>query len=79
MSRLADCSSPYDRMVNGDLAGRGIEINDMTLEADQSTLEAIARDVRAHAAEQSGYYLMSQDEFAEMVRRGGYPVATAAA
>ncbi len=51
----------------------------MSLEADQSTLEAIARDVRAHAAEQSGYYLMSQDEFAEMVRRGGYPVKTAPA
>ncbi len=51
----------------------------MDLETDQSTLEAIARDVRAQAAEKSGYYLMSQDEFAEMVRRGGYPVRTASA
>ncbi len=46
---------------------------------DQSTLEAIAHDLRAHAAEQSGYYLMSQDEFAELVRRGGYPVMPASA
>jgi 2-isopropylmalate synthase/methanogen homocitrate synthase len=51
----------------------------MDLEADQSTLETIAGDVRAHAAEQSGYYLMSQDEFAELVRRGGYPVMPASA
>jgi methanogen homocitrate synthase len=48
----------------------------MGLEADQPTLETIARDVRAHAAEQSGYYLMSQDEFADMLRRGDYPVRT---
>ncbi len=48
----------------------------MGLETDQPTLEAIARDVRAHAVEQPGYYLMSQDELAEMVRRGGYPVRT---
>jgi isopropylmalate/homocitrate/citramalate synthase len=46
----------------------------MDLEADQSTLEAIASQVRAHAMEQPGYYLMSQDEFADLVRRGDYPV-----
>ena len=46
----------------------------MDLEAEQSTLEIIAGDVRAHAMERSGYYLMPQDEFAEFVRRGGYPV-----
>ena len=51
----------------------------LDLEADQSTLETIAGDVRAHAAEQSGYYLMSHDEFAELVRRGGYPVRPAPA
>ena len=51
----------------------------MDLEADQSTLETIASHVRAHAMEQSGYYLMSQDEFAELVRRGGYPVMPASA
>ena len=37
MSRLADCSSPYDRIVNADLAGRRIEINDMTLEGPVHT------------------------------------------
>ena len=46
----------------------------MDLEADQDTLEAIAQDLRAHAVAQSGYYLMSQDEFAELVRRGDYSV-----
>ncbi|MFP6729979.1 MAG: hypothetical protein VCD50_07435 [Alphaproteobacteria bacterium] len=46
----------------------------MDLEADQSTLETIASHVRTHAMEQPGYYLMTQDEFAELVRRGGFPV-----
>ncbi len=46
----------------------------MDLEADQSTLEDIARDVRAHAAEQPGYYLMSEDRFAALVTSGGYTV-----
>lgn len=51
----------------------------MGLEADRETLETIARDVRAHATEQPGYYLMSQDAFAAMVRRAGYPVKPASA
>ncbi len=51
----------------------------MGLDAEQPTLEAIGRDVRAHAARRSGYYLMSQDEFAELVRRGDYPISPAPA
>ncbi|MGH6916036.1 MAG: hypothetical protein ACREH3_20280, partial [Geminicoccales bacterium] len=46
----------------------------MGLEADPSTLEDMARDVRAKAAERTGYYLMSDEEFADLVKRGGYPL-----
>ena len=46
----------------------------MGLEADEETLDAIARDVRATAAARDGYYLMGDDEFRDLVTRGGYPV-----
>ena len=53
MSQLADCASPYDRIVNADLAGRRIEINDMTLEGDCEEMAGIrlARDDKIRIAE----------------------------
>jgi isopropylmalate/homocitrate/citramalate synthase len=53
MSQLADCSSPYDRIVNADPAGRRIEINDMTIEGDCEEMAGIhlARDDKLCIAE----------------------------
>ncbi|MHC4091642.1 MAG: hypothetical protein ACYSVY_15465, partial [Planctomycetota bacterium] len=53
MSRLAECSSPYDRIVNAGLAGRRIEINDLTLEGDCEEMAGIhlGRDDKIRIAE----------------------------